>query len=188
MRRLLPFSLPLLLSLFPGCIRPPDVILLDRKTVLEEQASGEMVALENELREVAITPRGAVLTRGQLDEAGADLSRDALSTVVSIYRSLNSEAELVDQSLRQRCVGEARNGLLVETPTTCTGGVGAERMSAAVQRVNRSRRQLWRHMQELEPEKHEEEVRRLWRARHLHTVVCGAQVQTDDGGWELKKC
>lgn len=186
MRRL-PLLL-LLLPLLPACIRPPDVVLLDRKTVLEEQASGELHPLENDLREEAIVPRGEELTRAQLREAGADLSRSTLSTIVQVHGLLRTEAEYLDELLVRRCVGEALSGLLVETPRSCAGRVSEARSSAAVQRVNRGRRQLWRHLHELRPEASEQEVRAAWRRHHLEAVVCGGQIQVAGGGWEVKPC
>ena len=175
-------------SLLAGCIRPPDVVLLDRKTVLEEQASGELYALENELREEVIVPKGVEFTRGELREAGADLSRGSLSAIVAVHAAMRSDLERVDDLLVRRCVGEAQNGLLVETPGTCAGRTHATRVSAAVQRVNRARRQLWRWMHEHRPESSEEELRERWRAHHLGTVVCGGQVQDGAGRWEPKRC
>jgi len=171
-----------------GCIHPPPVLFLDRTTVLEEQASGELHALENELRDRAIVPRGAELTRAELEEAGADLSESTLSTIVQIHGVLRSEASYLDELLVRRCVGEALSGLLMETPSTCEGRVVAGRLSAAVQRVNRARRQLWRYLHDQRPGSSEEELRGAWRRHHLEGVVCGGQVQREDGAWEAKRC
>lgn len=171
-----------------ACIRPPDVVMLDRKTVLEEQASGELHPLENDLREAAIVPRGAELTRAQLEEAGADVSDDMISSILQIHGLLRTEAAYLDDLLVRRCVGEAHSGLLVETPRTCSGRVRQGRVSSAVQRVNRGRRQLWRYLHEQRPASSEEELRAIWRRHHLESVVCGGQVQRDDGEWEVKRC
>jgi uncharacterized protein YdbL (DUF1318 family) len=183
-----PVAALLLLGLVSGCITAPDVVLLDRKTVLEEQASGELVPLENDLREAAIVPHRAEFTRGQLQEAGVDLSQGPLSTVVQVYGVVRSEAELIDELLVRRCVGEGRNGLLVETPATCSGRSNVTRTSASVQRINRSRRQLWQYIQDRQPGASEEEVKDAWLRHHLSTVVCGGQVQSESGDWEVKRC
>jgi hypothetical protein len=186
MRR--PSSFVFFLVCATGCIRPPDVVLLDRKTVLEEQASGELYPLENDLREAAIVPKGEDFTRAQLQESGADLSRDTLSRIVAVHGLLRAESEVLDDLLRRRCIGEARSGLLVETPKTCAGRTDEARTSATVQRVNRARRQLWRYIQEQSgPSATDEEVRTIWRRHHLQSVVCGGQIETD-GGWEIKPC
>lgn len=174
--------------LLGACISAPDVVMLDRKTVLEEQASGELLPLANALREAAIVPKGVPFTRGQLEEAGVDLSHDALGQLVQLQHPPQSELEYLDSLLVRRCIGEARSGLLVETPETCSGDQTAIRTSAAIQRVNRSRKQLWRYLYERKPAERQETIRRLWRQRHLSTVVCGGQIQDDDGHWSVKAC
>lgn len=171
-----------------ACIRPPDVVLLDRKTVLEEQASGELHALENDLRESAIVPSGAEFTRAELEDSGADLSEGTLDSIVRLHGLLRTEAEYLDELLTRRCVGEASSGLLVETTDTCSGRMNVERASAAVQRVNRGRRQLWRYLHEQRPASTEDDLRLAWRRNHLESVVCGGQVQREGGEWEVKRC
>lgn len=183
------FLIPLALALsLAGCISAPDVVLLDRKTILEEQAAGELLTLADALRESAIVPQAVPFTRGQLEAAGADLSHDALGRLVQLQQMPLSEIDYLDNLLVRRCIGEARSGLLVETPETCTGPAATVRTSAAVQRVNRSRKQLWRYLQERSPESSSAQIRNIWRQRHLQALVCGGQVQRDDGEWEIKRC
>jgi hypothetical protein len=172
----------------PACISAPDVVLVDRKTLLEEQASGELTALENELREEVLTPHATPFTRAQLAEVGADLSRDTLARIVAVHALVQGHGELLDDLLVRRCVGEANSGLIEETPATCAGRVDGSRTSAAVQRVNRGRRQLWQYLHEQQPEESEDALRTRWRSHHLQTVVCGGQVQADDGTWSAKRC
>jgi hypothetical protein len=181
-------ALACLVLALAACIRPPDVVLIDRKTLLEEQASGELQPLENDLRESALVPKGTEFTRGELEEAGADLSRDNITSIVRVHAVLVSEAEFLDDLLVRRCIGEARSGLLVETPRTCAGRTSASRTSAAVQRVNRGRRQLWQYLHAQRPEATLDELRDRWRTHHLKALVCGGQFQSDDGAWEVKKC
>ncbi|MCU0671304.1 MAG: DUF1318 domain-containing protein [Myxococcota bacterium] len=180
-------SAGLLGMFFAGCISAPDVVLLDRKTVLEELASGELHPLENDLREEALVPRGVDYTRAELRESGADVSEGTLSSIVEIYAMLRTDAELVDELLVLRCVGESLDGQLVETPTTCSRRVNATRTSAMVQRANRARRQLWRYLEETRPDADPAALRASWRTQHLETVVCGAQLETERG-WEVKRC
>lgn len=183
------FSIPFALALsLAACISAPDVVLLDRKTILEEQAAGELLTLADALRESAIVPQAVPYTRGQLEAAGADLSHDALGRLVQLQQMPLSEIDYLDNLLVRRCIGEARSGLLVETPATCTGPAATVRTSAAVQRVNRSRKQLWRYLQERSPESSSAQIRSLWRQRHLQALVCGGQVQQDDGEWDIKQC
>ncbi len=171
-----------------ACISAPDVVMLDRKTVLEEQASGELLPLVNALRESAIVPKGVHVTRGQLEEAGVDMSHDALGQLVELQQLPVSELDYLDNLLVRRCIGEARSGLLVETPDACTEGPATIRTSAAIQRVNRSRKQLWRYLHERKPGEPQETVRALWRQRHVTTVVCGGQIQDEEGRWHVKEC
>ena len=173
--------------LLSACISAPDLVMLDRKTVLEEQASGELLPLANALRETAIVPKGVPFTRGQLEEAGVDLGHDALGQLIQLQQLPLSELDYLDNLLVRRCIGEARSGLLVETPETCSGDQ-TDRTSAAIQRVNRSRKQLWRYLYERKPTERQETIRRLWRQRHLVTVVCGGQIQDDEGRWSIKAC
>jgi hypothetical protein len=171
-----------------ACVHAGDVILLDRKTVLEEQASGELHPLENDLREAVIVPRGAEFTHAELEEAGADLTNSTLSQVVDVDALVRTEADYLDDLLVRRCIGEGHSGLLVETPRTCLGRTDEGRSSAAVQRVNRARRQLWRYLHEARPQVPEPELRATWRRLHLEAVVCGAQIQNERGKWEIKRC
>lgn len=174
--------------LLSACISAPDVVMLDRKTVLEEQASGELLPLADALREAAIVPKGVPFTRGRLEEAGVDLGHDALGQLIQLQQLPLSELDYLDDLLVRRCIGEARSGLLVETPDTCSGDRTAIRTSAAIQRVNRSRKQLWRYLYERKPAERQETIRNLWRQRHLATVPCGGQIQDDDELWSIKAC
>ncbi|CCE25516.1 MULTISPECIES: DUF1318 domain-containing protein [Methylotuvimicrobium] len=183
------FSISFALALsLAACISAPDVVLLDRKTILEEQAAGELLTLANALRESAIVPQAVPYTRGQLEAAGTDLSHDALGRLVQLQQIPLSEIDYLDNLLVGRCIGEARSGLLIETPATCTGPAATVRTSAAVQRVNRSRKQLWRYLQEHNPESSSVQIRDIWRQRHLQALVCGGQVQQDSGEWDIKQC
>jgi hypothetical protein len=171
-----------------GCINPPDVVMLDRKTVLEEQASGEFYALENELRELVLEPKGVDYTRGQLSDAGADLSQASLSIITEVHALLRLDSEFLDDLLVRRCVGEARNGLIVETTDTCAGRTAARRISAAVQRVNRARHQLWQWMHSQRPDSSADDIRSNWHQHHLAAVVCGGQIEDENGAWIVKRC
>ena len=79
-----------------ACISAPDVVLLDRKTVLEELASGELEPLENALREEAALPRGVDFTRAELRQSGADVADDALGTLVDVHAMLRTDADVID--------------------------------------------------------------------------------------------
>jgi hypothetical protein len=96
--------------------------------------------------------------------------------------------DLLDRSLRQRCVGEGRDGLLTETPQACKGAVDREALARAVEVTNRARAALWDWMQKERPRSSLDEVKRAWTDSHRRGVVCGGWVQLADGTWEPRKC
>lgn len=171
-----------------SCIKAPDVVMVDRQTMLEEQLTGELQPLDNTLRELALVPTAQDFTRGQLEAAGVDLQDDTLRQVTRVHAIILSELELLDDLSIRRCVGEAKSGLLEETPSTCSGRHNAARTSASVNRVNRARQQLWQHLRDKEPGVAPEVLQARWRQAHVKTVVCGGQVQKDDGTWEIVSC
>lgn len=102
------FSIPFALALsLAGCISAPDFVLLDRKTILEEQTAGELLTLADALRGSAIVPQAVPFTRGQLEAAGADLAHDALGRLVQLQQMPLSEIDYLDNLLVRRCIGEA---------------------------------------------------------------------------------
>jgi len=171
-----------------GCFRPPTVTLVDRKTALEMQAAGEYRGLSADLVQAGLSPRATPMTRAQVEAAGADTSRAGFDSVVQAYTSIRSDADVLDDLLVRRCIGEGTDGLLVETAPTCAGTYDPSTVSAAMQRTNRDRRQLWTWMASQRPGLTEEDVRKGWRKQHIDGVVCGANVQTDSGEWEARKC
>jgi len=179
---------PLVALAFAGCIRPPAVTLVDRKTTLEMQAAGEYRGLEVDLQQAGMSPRATPMTRGQIEAAGADTSRAGFDTVVQAYTSIKSDVDLLDDLLLRRCIGEGTDGLLLDTPNTCAGSYDPSTANAALQRANRDRRQLWTWMASQRPGLSEEDARKGWRKQHQDVIVCGGNVQTDAGTWEAKKC
>ncbi len=176
----------LIAGLGAGCVKAPDTVyLVDRKTVLEHQAGGELTALENDLNDSAIQPRCEPFTPGELEAAGVS---SGVLTVASLYAVTRSDSDRIDDLLVRRCIGEAADGLLEETPATCAGTVDEEALTRLVQRENRNRRQVWAYIQRQRPGVGEEEVRKVWRKNHLLQVVCGGQIQRDDGTWTIKRC
>jgi hypothetical protein len=163
-----------------GCIKAPDIILVDHATALEQQAAGSYARLESQLATAGLAARPTPLSREQLDAAGIDhppLVDDVEET----------EADRIDVLLKEKCLGEALDGTLVETADRC-GLPDQEGVPALVERANRNRVQLWQSLQALRPKASTAEVRRAWRQLHLQAVVCGGQVQRADGKWEPKAC
>jgi hypothetical protein len=163
-----------------GCIKAPDIVLLDHATALEQQAAGDYAPLERQLTTAGMAPRPTPFSRDQLEAAGAKkppLAEEAEP----------SDAEQIDLLLKERCLGEALDGTLVETRDSCRAEDVAQ-VIGLVDRANRDREQIWRYLRAQRPRASAEEVRRAWRAVHLAQVPCGGQVQRADGRWEPKAC
>lgn len=174
-----------------GCITAPAVVIVDRRTALEQQASGSFRGLEEELEQAGLVPRPAPLTPAQLGASG--VRRDGLEAADADDES--SDAVRSDALLIKRCLGEALDGTLVLTLDPCTGTLDVPAVDRLVERVNRNRRQLWRWLaaRGRDPtrpgrETSDEEVRAAWRQVHLAGLPCGGQYQIAGGAWEVKKC
>lgn len=182
-----PLALSLSLALAGGCIRAPEIALVDRATALEQQAAGSFVELERKLARAAIAPQPVPLTPEQLEALG-------IAPPSLVDRTERTDADRVDDLVKQRCVGEARDGTLVETPDACKGAVDRGAAASLIERTNAARQQLWRWMRERRrpapgsSPPSLEEVRREWRKAHLDGVPCGGWIQGDDGVWEAKRC
>ena len=172
------------LALVAGCIRAPAVVIVDRRTAVEQQASGSFRGLEDELEQAGLTPRPASLTAAQLGAAG--VRREGLEA--SDQDDDDNDAVRSDALLVKRCVGEALDGTLVLTIEPCTGTIDVPQVGRLVERVNRERRQLWRWLAGRAHGKSADEVRAAWRETHLVGLVCGGQVQIAGGAWEVKRC
>ena len=184
-----PLVLPLflLLSLANACITAPPVIIADRKTALEEQASGSFPALTAELQQAGVSAGPVPYTRGQLEGAGVPVGKGDEQLA---QEEASTEADLLDQLLLRRCIGEKLDGTLDETAATCTEPIAAGRQARLLERENRRRFQIWRTLAGKPAAKQAslEEVRRAWRRAHLGEVICGGQTQLEGGAWETKKC
>jgi len=173
-------ALVLLLPLV-GCVGNPQFVVVDRATALEEQAGGSFEELERKLLRAGIAPRPVPFTPEELEALGMR-QQDVVNTAEL------TPADWVDRLLRQRCVGEGKDGLLVETPSDCTGAADPEEVAGLVERTNRARSQLWKWMQSERPKAGADQVRRAWQQAHAAGVVCGGWRQRDDGTWEAKAC
>ncbi|HYH96409.1 DUF1318 domain-containing protein [Hyalangium sp.] len=165
----------------PGCIRAPEIVMVDRATALEEQASGSFKDVERRLARAGMSPRPVPLTPNQLEELG-------LQPTPLVENIGRTQADRVDELLRRHCVGEGRDGLLVDTRRHCQAGRLSADDVALVERVNRARLQLWQWMRTLRPSAPEESLRRSWQQVHAEGVICGGWVESADGTWGEKKC
>jgi len=171
----------LVLCLGAGCIKAPDVVIVDRKTALEQQAAGSFQGLEEELEQAALVPRAEPLTASQLGAAGASQA-DTADDAEGLPDALRADGLLV-----QRCIGEASDGTLLLTLDRCTGIIDVPAVTRLVERTNRNRRQLWRWMAG-RTRRSPAQAQAAWREVHVAGLVCGAQVQKPDGEWEAKRC
>jgi len=163
-----------------GCIKAPELVMVDRATALEQQASGSYPELEKKLAQAAVTPRPVPLTPDQLEALGM--------TTTLTDRTEMTDADRVDDMLKRHCIGEGRNGLLVDTSDACHGAVDHDELAVRIDRVNRARGQLWRWMHEQRPELSVDELRNRWRKTHVTSVACGGWIEGDDGTWGAKSC
>jgi hypothetical protein len=172
-----------LLSLFlaAGCIKAPEVVLVDRATALEQQAAGSFDELETKLLRIAATPKPTALSPDQLQTLG-------IRSAPIVDDTELSDADRVDDLLKQRCIGESMDGLLVDTPGDCQGAADHDLIVTLIERVNTARQQLWKWMHDRKPTLSVEELRRAWHDAHLHGVVCEGWIQSGNGTWSAKQC
>jgi hypothetical protein len=178
MKRLLSFLLvwaPL------GCVKAPDIVVVDRATALEQQAGGSFANEEQHLAERAVNSGPEALTPEQLETLG-------IEPEPLVDHTEQTEADHVDSLLRQRCIGEGKNGLLVDTHDDCIGASDRVIAITLVDRTNRARLQLWRWLAAQRPELGADAVRVEWRESHVRGLVCRGWLQSEDGTWAPKKC
>jgi hypothetical protein len=164
-----------------GCIKAPEIVMVDRATALEQQASGSFDELERELSVGAVGARSLPLTPNQLEALGIMPSPIVDQTELT-------EPDRLDALLVQRCVGEGMDGLLVDTHDDCIGAADRNLALALIDRTNRARVQLWQWMQKERPEQSVDALRAKWREQHARGVVCRGWVQRTDGTWGPKAC
>lgn len=164
-----------------GCVKAPEIVMVDRATALQQQASGSFEELETRLDRAAIEPRPVPLTPDQLEALG-------IRPAPLVDESDLTDADRLDGLLTQHCVGEGRDGLLVDTREACRGGADADEVGTLVERVNRARRQLWRWMHEQRSDLVEADLQREWHDNHVRNAPCAAWIEGVDGKWGAKSC
>jgi hypothetical protein len=164
-----------------ACFKPPEIVMVDRATALEQQAAGSFDELELKLDRAGIEPRPVPLTPEQLEALG-------IHPAPLVDGTNLTDADRLDELLAQHCVGEGKDGLLVATHDACKGAADPDLITALVERINRARRQLWVWMHEQRPGTSVAELQRAWREAHARGVVCGGWVEGGDGKWQAKSC
>ncbi len=168
------------LLLLTACVSP-EIVMVDRATALEQEASGSFDDLERRLDRAAIEPRPVPLTPEQLRALG-------VRPPPLVDESDLTDSDRLDGLLAQHCVGEGKDGLLVDTHDACQGAADLEEAQTLIDRVNHARRQLWRWMHDRRPDVPEADLQRSWREKHLRNVVCGGWFEGSDGKWQAKAC
>jgi hypothetical protein len=163
-----------------GCFKS-EIAMTDSATALEQQASGSFDDLEKTLDRQAIEPRPVPLTPDQLEALGIHPSP-------LVDESDLTDADRLDGLLAQHCVGEGKDGLLVDTHDACKGAADTGEVQALIERVNRARRQLWKWMHDRRADVSEADLRRAWHESHARNVVCGGWIEGSDGKWQGKSC
>jgi hypothetical protein len=164
-----------------GCAKLPEIVMVDRATALEQQASGSFDDIERRLDRAAIEPRAVPLTSEQLDALG-------VRPAPLVDESDLTDADRLDGLLAQHCLGEGKDGLIVDTHDACKGAADQQELQILLERVNHARRQLWRWMHEQRVDVSEADLERAWRENHLRNVVCGGWIEGSDGKWQGKAC
>jgi len=164
-----------------SCVKAPEIVMVDRATALEQQASGSFDDLERKLDRAAIEPRPVPLTPEQLQALG-------IRPPPLVDESDETDADRLDGLLTQHCIGEGKDGLLVDTRDACKGAADAQEVQTLVERVNRARRQLWLWMHAQRADAPAGELQRAWHAAHLRNVVCDGWIEDADGKWQAKSC
>jgi hypothetical protein len=173
------FSSLLLASV--GCIRAPEIVMVDRATALEQQAGGSFGDLERKLSRTSIEARPVPLTPKQFEALG-------IQPMPLANTSELTDADVVDGLLIQHCIGEGHDGLLVDTHAACVGAADRTEALALIERVNQARLQLWQWMHEQRADTSVDELRKSWRAVHARGVVCGGWIEGEPGKWDAKQC
>jgi hypothetical protein len=172
--------------LLPACVAP-NVVVVDQKTALEQQAAGGYPALENELEQAGMASAPEPFAREELASGREQSGGSALGELAELYVKSESDGDAIDRLLLQHCIGEARSGLLEPRPSDCVGAADATEMARLLGRENLHRRQLWQLLAN-ERKVGVESVPPAWRELHLEQVVCGGLVESGEGRWEPKSC
>ena len=175
-----------LATALPACVAP-NVVVVDQKTALEQQAAGGYPELENQLEQAGMSPAPEPFAREELASSRERSGGGALGELAELYQSSASDADAIDRLLLQHCIGEALSGLLEPRPDECVGSADATEMARLIGRENLHRRQLWQVLASQQSVS-VDRVAPTWREVHLAQVVCDGLVETHAGEWGPKSC
>jgi hypothetical protein len=184
MRRAAVPSLFLLLFSGAACIKTDPIAVVDNRTVLELQASGEYPELQ-------FQGADAVLEPGPSPVSGKELySKAGLSAAdheLALFAVAESDAQFIDAMLVSGCLGEGEDGLLQYIRDHCDPDFEVSEILRAASRNNLHRRQVWEYLASQVEGRSAAEARDAWRSVHLEQVRCGTWIEKD-GAWMQKEC
>jgi len=167
-----------------GCIKTGPVAVVDNRTALEIQASGEYPVLEFESADAVLEP-GPIPVSGKTIVSEAGLA--AAGENLDLFADSLSDERFIDAMLLSGCLGEAEDGLLEYLPNRCDADVEVSEIFHAASRNNLHRRQIWEYLASKSKSRSAADARDAWRSVHLEQVRCGAWVE-EDGAWAQKAC
>lgn len=179
-------ALVLVAAALAGCVAP-NVVVVDQKTALEQQAAGGYPALENNLEQAGMAPAPEPFAREELASRREQSGSGPLGELAELYAKSESDADAIDRLLLQHCIGEALSGLLEPRPSDCVGVTDSTEMTRLLGRENLHRRQAWQLLAK-QREASVERVQLVWREKHVEQVVCGGLVESQSGSWGPKSC
>ena len=169
-----------------GCVAP-NLVVVDQKTALEQQAAGGYPALENDLEQAGLASAPEPFAHEELATGRERAGRAELGELAELYVKVATDADAIDQLLLRGCVGEAQSGLLEPRPSDCIGATDAAELTRLVGRENLHRRQLWQLMAR-QRDGSVEGAQQAWRALHVAQVVCGGLIEVRATEWSHKAC
>jgi hypothetical protein len=175
-----------LASALGACVAP-NVVVVDQRTALEQQAAGGYPALENDLAQAGMAPSPEPFAREELAAGREPGAGAALGDLTQYSARGETDADTIDGLLLQHCIGEGLSGLLEPRASDCIGTTDSTELARVVGRENLHRRQLWSALAK-ERGKSSDDARAAWREIHLEQVPCGAWLESAGGSWGAKAC
>ena len=167
-----------------GCIKAPPIAVVDNRTALEVQASGEYPELQFDSADAALQPGPSpVSAKGLVSKAGLSAAGHGLD----LFSVTESDAQFIDKMLVSGCLGEGEDGLLRYMPDHCDQSVEVSEILRAASRNNLHRRQVWEYLATRSEGRSPAAARDAWRSVHLEQVRCGTWIEKD-GAWVQKEC
>ena len=98
----------LVLSALAACVNP-NVVVVDQKTALEQQAAGDYPELENQLEQAGMSAAPEPFAREELASSRERSGGGALGELAEIYQSSASDADAISCPLTARMTSPWRS-------------------------------------------------------------------------------